>query len=59
MENKLIEIIKEAGKIFKEGYYSKKDVTFKAKKDLVTKYDIAVENFLKETPIIRSVANWY
>ena len=48
MKNKLIEIIKEAGEILKEGYYSKKDVTFKAKKDLVTKYDVAVENFLKE-----------
>ena len=48
MKNKLIEIIKEAGVILKEGYYSKKDVTFKAKKDLVTKYDVAVENFLKD-----------
>ena len=48
MKDKLIEIIKEAGVIFKDGYYSKKDVTFKAKKDLVTKYDVAVENFLKE-----------
>jgi myo-inositol-1(or 4)-monophosphatase len=48
MKNKLIEIIREAGEILKEGYYSKKDVTFKAKKDLVTKYDVAVENFLKE-----------
>lgn len=48
MKEKLIEIIKEAGEILKEGYFSKKDVTFKAKKDLVTKYDVAVENFLKE-----------
>lgn len=48
MKNKLIEIIKEAGVILEDGYYSKKDVTFKAKKDLVTKYDVAVENFLKE-----------
>jgi len=48
MKDKLIEIIKEAGEILKDGYYSKKDVTFKAKKDLVTKYDVAVENFLKE-----------
>lgn len=48
MKNKLIEIIKEAGEILEDGYYSKKDVTFKAKKDLVTKYDVAVENFLKE-----------
>lgn len=48
MKEKLIEIIKEAGKILKDGYFSKKDVTFKAKKDLVTKYDVAVENYLKE-----------
>lgn len=48
MKEKLIEIIKEAGKILKDGYYSNKDVTFKAKKDLVTAYDVAVENFLKE-----------
>ncbi|MAC84239.1 MAG: inositol monophosphatase [Arcobacter sp.] len=49
MKEKLIEIIKEAGEILKDGYFSKKDVTFKAKKDLVTKYDVAVENFLKES----------
>lgn len=48
MKEKLIEIIKEAGKILKEGYFSEKDINFKAKKDLVTKYDVAVENFLKE-----------
>jgi len=48
MKEKLIQIIKEAGEILKEGYYSKKDVSFKAKKDLVTKYDVGVENFLKE-----------
>lgn len=48
MKEKLIEIIKEAGEILKEGYYSKKEVDFKAKKDLVTKYDVGIENFLKE-----------
>lgn len=48
MKNKLIEIIKEAGEILKDGYFSKKEVTFKATKDLVTKYDVAVENFLKK-----------
>lgn len=48
MKNKLIEIIKEAGEILKEGYFSKKEVNFKAKKDLVTKYDVGIENFLKE-----------
>jgi len=48
MKDKLIEIIKEAGELFKEGYISSKEVTFKAKKDLVTKYDVAIEEFLKE-----------
>lgn len=48
MIEKLTLIIKEAGEILKEGYYSSKDVTFKAKKDLVTKYDVGIENFLKE-----------
>ena len=48
MKEKLISIIKEAGEILKEGYYSKKDVNFKAKKDLVTKYDVGIENFLKQ-----------
>lgn len=48
MKKKLIEIIQEAGEILKEGYFSNKDVSFKAKKDLVTKYDVGIENFLKE-----------
>ena len=48
MKEKLKEIIIEAGKILKEGYYSTKEVNFKGKKDLVTKYDVAVETFLKE-----------
>lgn len=48
MKNDLIKIIKEAGEVLKKGYYSSKEVNFKAKKDLVTKYDIAVENYLKE-----------
>jgi len=49
MKDKLISIIKEAGKLLKEGYYSQKEITFKAKKDLVTTYDVGIENFLKET----------
>lgn len=49
MEEKLIKIIKEAGEILKEGFYSNKDLTFKAKKDLVTNYDVGIENFLKES----------
>jgi myo-inositol-1(or 4)-monophosphatase len=48
MKKELIKIIKEAGEILKEGFYTKKDITFKAKKDLVTQYDVAVENFLKK-----------
>jgi len=44
-----IEIIKEAGAIFKKGYFSlDKNVSFKGKKDLLTKYDVAVEQFLIE-----------
>lgn len=49
MKDKLIAIVKEAGKILKEGYTSQKEITFKAKKDLVTTYDVGIENFLKET----------
>ncbi len=48
MKEKLLVIINEAGKMLKEGYHSQKKITFKAKKDLVTTYDIAIENFLKE-----------
>ncbi len=48
MKKDLIKIIKEAGKILKKGFYSNKEVNFKAKKDLVTAYDVAVENFLKK-----------
>ena len=48
MEEQLKEIILEAGEIFKEGYYSHKQITHKAIKDLVTKYDIAIEKFLIE-----------
>ncbi len=48
MKEELIDIIKQASLIFKDGYYSTKTIDFKAKKDLVTQYDIAVENFLKE-----------
>ncbi len=49
MKDKLINIVKEAGKVLKEGYFSQKEITFKAKKDLVTTYDVAIENFLKES----------
>lgn len=55
MQEELVSIIKEAGVLLKEGYYSKKDVNFKAKKDLVTKYDVGIENFLKEKFLERFV----
>jgi myo-inositol-1(or 4)-monophosphatase len=42
------EIILEAGEIFKEGFYSSKEITLKGKKDLVTEYDVKIEEFLKE-----------
>lgn len=48
MKKELIKIIKKAGKILKKGYHSNKEVTFKANKDLVTKFDVAVENYLKK-----------
>jgi myo-inositol-1(or 4)-monophosphatase len=48
MIDRLISIIKEAGEILKDGYYTNKEITFKGKKDLVTQYDVAVENFLKK-----------
>lgn len=48
MKKRLVEIIKEAGEILKEGYFTNKDVNFKAKKDLVTKFDVGIEDFLKD-----------
>lgn len=48
MKKDLIKIIKKAGKILKNGFYENKNVTFKGKKDLVTKYDIEVEEYLKK-----------
>ncbi len=42
------EIIKEAGKILKEGYYSKKEVHKKGSVDLLTEYDIKIEQFLSK-----------
>ena len=48
MKKDLIKIIKKAGKILKEGFYTDKDITFKAKKDVVTQFDVAVEKYLKK-----------
>ncbi|WP_321470737.1 inositol monophosphatase family protein [Halarcobacter sp.] len=41
-------IVLEAGELFKEGYYNNKKIEFKGAKDLVTNYDVAVENLLIE-----------
>jgi len=46
--NEFKEIIVKAGEIFKEGFYSSKEITLKGKKDLVTEYDVKIEEFLKE-----------
>ena len=48
MENRLVSIVKEAGEILKTGYFKNKKINFKGKKDLVTEYDVGIENFLKE-----------
>ena len=45
---KLTKIVKEAGEILKYGYYNAKKVDFKSEVDLVTEYDVKIENFLKE-----------
>ncbi len=42
----LKQIAKEAGEIAKEGYHRKKEVFHKGVVDLVTSYDIQIENFL-------------
>ena len=48
MINEFINIVKEAGEIFKEGFYKGVSVSHKGTKDLVTEYDIKVEKFLIE-----------
>lgn len=48
MKKELIKIIKDAGKILKKGFYTDKNISFKAKKDLVTQFDVAVEEYLKK-----------
>lgn len=48
MKKELIKIIKDAGKILKKGFYEDKNISFKAKKDLVTQFDVAVEKYLKK-----------
>jgi len=48
MLNNFINIVKEAGELFKKGYNEEKEISFKGVKDLVTTYDVAVEKFLIE-----------
>jgi myo-inositol-1(or 4)-monophosphatase len=44
----LIDAAQEAGEIIKDGFKTTKEVNYKGKIDLVTKYDVDVENFLKQ-----------
>ncbi|QAR33215.1 inositol monophosphatase [Geovibrio thiophilus] len=44
----LIKAALEAGEIIKDGFKKTKDVKYKGSIDLVTEYDVAVENFLKK-----------
>ena len=48
MTETLSRIAKEAGNLFREGYYASKEVSFKGSVDLVTQYDLQVELLLKE-----------
>ncbi len=45
---KLIDSLLEAGDLFREGFHSAKEISHKGTVDLVTEYDVAVENLLKE-----------
>ena len=45
--NRLIAIAQEAGSLFLEGYHANKQIRYKSDIDLVTQYDIAVEEKLK------------
>jgi len=48
MLEKLISLVIEAGMILKEGYHGSKSVKYKGEVDLLTQYDLKIENFLKE-----------
>lgn len=39
-------VVREAGKLFDEGYFASKEVRFKGTVDLVTEYDVAIERQL-------------
>ena len=47
MLEKIMPHILEAGKLFEEGFYAAKEVRHKGTVDLVTQYDVAVEELLK------------
>ncbi|MDE7169427.1 MAG: inositol monophosphatase [Mucispirillum sp.] len=44
----ITDIVKGAGKIVREGFFSDKNIRFKGNTDLVTEYDIKTEEYLKE-----------
>lgn len=46
MRTQLINIVKDCSELFLQGYHSNKDVRFKGTVDLVTEYDVAIENIL-------------
>ncbi len=47
MLDDIISLAKRAGEILKDGYFSKKEIFYKGKVDLVTKYDLKIDAFLK------------
>ena len=46
MLKKVMEIAEEAGQIILEGFYKNKEVRYKGASDLVTQYDVMVEDFV-------------
>ena len=46
--DQLTKVVLEAGELFREGFEAVKEVRHKGTVDLVTQYDVAVENLLKE-----------
>jgi len=48
MFNRIVDVLLRAGEILKEGFYSNKNIEYKGKKDLVTQYDIKIEEFIKK-----------
>ena len=46
MLKKVIAIAEEAGKIILEGFYKNKEIKYKGASDLVTQYDVMVEDFV-------------